>query len=60
MPVRSGHSLIERIRRDERTQDIPVCVVSADASGAPVGTLVVKKPFELLELRDALRRVLRR
>jgi len=60
MPVRTGHSLIERLRRDERTHHIPVCVVSADVSAAPEGTLAVRKPFELTELRAALRRALRR
>ncbi len=60
MPFRSGQSLIEHLRRGERTHCVPVCVVSADASTAPKGALVVRKPFEVEELRGALRRVLRR
>jgi CheY-like chemotaxis protein len=60
MPIRTGHSLIEHLRHDESTQDVPVCVVSADAAAAPKGTLAVSKPFEIAELRDALRRALRR
>jgi CheY-like chemotaxis protein len=60
MPIRGGLSLIEHIRHDERTQTLPVCVVSADASAAPQGTLFVAKPFAVSELRDALRRALHR
>lgn len=37
MPLRTGYSLIEHIRSDERTRTIPVCVVSAEPSTAPDG-----------------------
>jgi CheY-like chemotaxis protein len=60
MPLRSGYSLIEHLRRDERTQGVPVCVVSADAATAPAGTIAVQKPFALTELRELLRRALGR
>ena len=60
MPIRSGQSLIKHIRADQRTQTIPVCVVSAESAAAPDGTVAVPKPFELRELRDAVRIALRR
>jgi CheY-like chemotaxis protein len=56
MPMRSGHSLIEYLRRNDETRRIPVCVVSADPAAAPEGTVAVRKPFELTDLREALRR----
>jgi CheY-like chemotaxis protein len=60
MPMRDGYSLIEHIRHHERTQRVPVCVVSAQSHSAPHGTLAISKPFELSQLLEALRRVVRR
>ena len=58
MPIRDGASLIARLRGNQRTRKIPICVVSADSTTAPVGTVSLRKPFELSELRDAVRRAL--
>jgi hypothetical protein len=59
MPIRGGQSLIEHMRADQRMREIPVCVVSAEHADAPAGTVAVGKPFDLRELRDALRIALR-
>lgn len=58
MPIRDGQSLIEHLRGDRRTRQVPVCVVSANHAAAPKGACFVPKPFELSELRDAIRRLL--
>jgi DNA-binding NtrC family response regulator len=60
MPMRTGYSLIAHMRGQERMRGIPVCVVSADTTAAPQGTFAIRKPFELGELRDTVRRALRR
>ena len=58
MPIRGGRDLVKRMRSDERTRDVPICVVSAEHDGAPEGTLALRKPFELNDLREAVRGVI--
>ena len=58
MPVMSGHELIDHLRADEETADIPIIVVSAGPTEAVTGVdAVLRKPFELDTLVDAARSV---
>ena len=59
MPMRTGYSLIERMRDQEPMRSIPVCVVSANTASEPEGTFAIRKPFEPGELLDTVRRLLR-
>jgi DNA-binding response OmpR family regulator len=58
--MRTGYSLIERMRDEEPMRSIPVCVVSADTASAPDGIVALQKPFEPGKLLDTVRRLLRR
>ena len=60
MPMRDGHGLIAWLRRDERTRSVPVCVVSAQATEAPDGTIRIGKPFEVTDIRAASQQALSR
>jgi CheY-like chemotaxis protein len=46
MPVMAGADLIERLRADPATAEIPIVVVSATGSLATSADIVLGKPFE--------------
>ena len=46
MPVMAGADLIERLRADPATAEIPIVVVSATGSLATSADIVLRKPFE--------------
>jgi two-component system chemotaxis response regulator CheY len=67
MPVMNGEQLVSRLRRDKRLGDIPVVVVSTDASEHRVRHMIelgasgyVTKPFVPEALRLEVERVLGR
>ena len=62
MPGLDGHGVLKRLAGDPRTASIPVVVVSAYSSElqpTPQIVRVVPKPFEVSELMDLIRGVLR-
>ena len=62
MPVLDGHGVLKRLAGDPKTSSIPVVVVSAyssDLQPTPQIVRVVPKPFEVAELMDLIRGVLR-
>jgi len=60
MPVMDGVELIDRLRGDARTADLPVIVVSTESSPARLasvkahGVACIKKPFSPEQLIDAV------
>jgi two-component system chemotaxis sensor kinase CheA len=63
MPVMDGAALVEAIRRDEATRDIPVIVMSslpeqAIAERFPDHAAFVRKPFREDELLRAITKIL--
>jgi CheY-like chemotaxis protein len=62
MPVLDGHGVLRRLAGDPRMSAIPVVVVSAyssDLQPTPQIVRIVPKPFEVSELMDLIRGVLR-
>ena len=62
MPVLDGHGVLQRLAGDPRTSTIPVVVVSAyslDLQPTPQIVRVVPKPFEVFELIELIKGVLR-
>jgi two-component system phosphate regulon response regulator PhoB len=62
MPVMNGAELIERIRRDPRTRDVPVVMISA-SSGAEQRSdpdLFLRKPFDPVALAGHAEKLLTR
>lgn len=56
MPVMSGRGLIERLRADLQTAEIPILVVSANPRSTPAGVdALIGKPFDPDELLEAAR-----
>lgn len=53
MPVLDGKAMIERLRADERTEQVPIIVVSA--ADASVREPFLRKPFALGELFERMR-----
>jgi len=63
MPGLDGHGVLKQLARDPKTSSIPVVVVSAytsDLEPTPQIVRVVPKPFEVSELMDLIRGVLKR
>ena len=65
MPEMDGWTVLERIRADEETADLPVIMLTALAQDADIekGTLLgcdvyITKPFEPTDLINAVRRML--
>lgn len=54
MPVMTGNELFARLRTDARTLDLPVVVMTSDASRAPSGVPVLQKPVGIATLLAAL------
>jgi len=54
MPVMSGAELYAAIQADPRFADMPVLISTSDASRAPSGVLIMKKPIDLERLLDAI------
>lgn len=56
MPVMSGRELIERLRADAETAEIPILVVSANTNAQVVGAdAALRKPFDMDALLDTAR-----
>ncbi len=56
MPVMNGRELIERLRADAETADIPIIVVSANAQAVVAGAdAALSKPFDIDALLDTAR-----
>jgi CheY-like chemotaxis protein len=67
LPDIDGLEVLRRLRKDERTADLPVVVLSADATPARIKALrdegaadYLTKPLELAHLRDLVERLGRR
>jgi CheY-like chemotaxis protein len=67
LPITDGYTAIRELRRDPETTPIPIVVISGDPRGLALvraqtrdaGPLVLlRKPFTLAELRNAVRQVL--
>ena len=54
MPVMSGTECYANIQADPRFADTPVLISTSDASRAPSGVLLMKKPIDLDRLLDAV------
>jgi two-component system, chemotaxis family, chemotaxis protein CheY len=54
MPVMSGAEFYAAIHADPRFADTPVLISTSDASRAPSGVLLMKKPIDLDRLLDAV------
>lgn len=54
MPVMSGVEFYATMQADPRYADIPVIVSTSDASRAPSGVFIMKKPLRLDRLLSAL------
>lgn len=54
MPVMNGAELYAAMQADPRYADIPVIVSTSDASRAPSGVFIMKKPLRLDRLLSAL------
>jgi two-component system chemotaxis response regulator CheY len=50
MPVMSGNEFYAAMQADPSFSDIPVVVSTSDASRAPNGVLIMKKPMDLARL----------
>ena len=61
MPVMNGEEMIDRIRDDPETKDLPVIVVSTEGSKTRIeellnkGTRFIKKPFSPEDIRDTVK-----
>jgi len=54
MPVMSGAEFYAAIQADPRYARTPVLISTSDASRAPAGVLIMKKPIDLERLLDAV------
>jgi CheY-like chemotaxis protein len=54
MPVMSGSEFYARIQADPRFADTPVLISTSDASRAPSGVLIMKKPIDLDRFLDTV------
>jgi CheY-like chemotaxis protein len=54
MPVMSGAEFYAAIQADPRFADTPVLISTSDASRAPSGVLLMKKPIDLDRLLDTV------
>ena len=54
MPVMSGTEFYAAIQADPRFADTPVLISTSDASRAPSGVLLMKKPIDLDRLLDTV------
>jgi len=54
MPVMSGTEFYASIQADPRFADTPVLISTSDASRAPSGVLLMKKPIDLDRLLDTV------
>jgi CheY-like chemotaxis protein len=54
MPVMSGAEFYAALQTDPRFADTPVLISTSDASRAPSGVLLMKKPIDLERLLDAV------
>jgi CheY-like chemotaxis protein len=57
MPVMNGAELYAAMQAEPRFAEIPVVVSTSDASRAPSGVLIMKKPLHLDRLLSALARL---
>ena len=56
MPVMGGRELVERLRADPETAELPILVVSANANAVVAGAdAVMRKPFDPDALLDTAR-----
>ncbi len=65
MPVMSGAEMLERMRANPRTADVPVVVVSTEGATKRIESLMrlgvaawIRKPFTPEEIRDAVTKVM--
>ena len=63
MPDKSGLDVLEELKREERTGDIPVLLISGFANLVPPpqaqkASAVIQKPFRFSDLQAQLRRLL--
>jgi two-component system, chemotaxis family, chemotaxis protein CheY len=64
MPVMNGEELLDRIRQNPATADVPVIVVSTESSQTRIalierkGAAFVHKPFKPMVLRETVLRVM--
>src|SRR5690242_15982708 len=54
MPVMSGAEFYAALRADAHFADTPVLISTSDASRAPSGVLIMKKPIDLERFLDAV------
>lgn len=60
MPVMNGEEMIQRIRSDDKTKDIPILVVSTEGSETRKESLIqqgvafIHKPFSPEQIRDTM------
>ncbi len=63
MPVMDGMEMIERVRQDDRWQNLPIVVISTEGSETRIeciehhGAKFIHKPFDPETVREALRGV---
>ncbi len=61
MPVMGGRELVERLRADPETAELPILVVSANANATvPGADAVMRKPFDPDALLDTARSLARK
>ena len=64
MPVLSGEELLDRIRQNPETANLPVIVVSTESSNTRIALIerknaaFVRKPFKPMALRETVLRVM--
>lgn len=58
MPIMNGAEFYAAIQADAKYADIPVIVSTSDASRAPSGVFIMKKPLRLDRLLTALAKLL--
>jgi two-component system, chemotaxis family, chemotaxis protein CheY len=66
MPVMNGEAMIEQIKNNPKTKDIPILVISSEGSKLRVGRLkdkgvsFIHKPFFPETIRDMIRTILKK